>query len=405
MSLMGKIVVINNLMLSQTIYKILSLNTPNDEIIAKIKKLITDFLWDGKKPQIAYETLIKNYTDGGLRLVDFRRKDQALKMSWIIKSKTANNIWVKIASKLLPIQLPEIFECNIAHKDLKYLVLDDNWIITSVLKAWSKTCFSTPRSKEEILDQPLWLNSHIRKGNQLLNNEKMRKRGIFFVRDIFDEKNGVALPFEDINRSYGNVGNFIEYLACTQQIPPNWKKRLKITTCSQGLPQGHAEIARGIITSPGKISKRMYEHIVQATTNNYNHGRNVWQVELKMTWDKNEWQKIRVHALKIVTAVFQFKPLSKKLVTNVNRNRWNNEISPKCYYCQKEKETTIHLIWECQKVNSFWQGVIKWIEYVLRIKCKWNLCTIIINKTQGKNKLFEDTVILLAKQYIYATKC
>ena len=243
MSLMGKIVVINNLMLSQTIYKILSLNTPNDEIIAKIKKLITDFLWDRKKPQIAYETLIKNYADGGLRLVDFRRKDQALKMSWITKSKIVSNIWVKIASKLLPIQLPEIFECNIAHKDLKYLDLDDNWIITSVLKAWSKTCFSTPRSKEEILDQPLWLNSHIRKGNQLLNNEKMRKRGIFFVRDIFDEKSGVALPFEDVDRSYSNVGNFIEYLACTQQIPPNWKKRLKTTTCSQGLPQGHAEIA------------------------------------------------------------------------------------------------------------------------------------------------------------------
>ena len=132
----------------------------------------------------------------------------------------------------------------------------------------------------------------------------------------------------------------------------------------------------------------MYEHIVQATTNNYDHGRKAWQVELKMTWDENEWQKIRVHAFKIVTVVkygvFQFKLLSKKLVTNVNRNRWNNEISPKCYYCQKEKETTIHLIWECQKVNSFWQGVIKWIEYVLKIKCKWNLCTIIINKTQGK---------------------
>ena len=51
MSLAGKITIVNTLILSQTVYKILCINTPSKQIIQRIKKLITEFIWNGKEGQ------------------------------------------------------------------------------------------------------------------------------------------------------------------------------------------------------------------------------------------------------------------------------------------------------------------------------------------------------------------
>ena len=48
-TLIGRITVLNALIMSQTVYKILSLNSPNGTIASKIKKLVIDFIWEGKK--------------------------------------------------------------------------------------------------------------------------------------------------------------------------------------------------------------------------------------------------------------------------------------------------------------------------------------------------------------------
>ena len=73
--------------------------------------------------------------------------------------------------------------------------------------------------------------------------------------------------------------------------------------------------------------------------------------------------------------------------------------SQKCNFCQQVNETYRHLFIECQKVQLLW----KWFE------SKTNRCItdqdIIFNSIDPNPKLYQNTVILVTKHYIYQSKC
>ena len=162
-TLMGKITIVNSLVLSQTVYKAFSLNTPDKGTLNKIKQIITRFLWDGKKAKISYETLLRDYSLGGLKLQDFQAKNQSLKLSWVKKACTTENAWKYIANKLLPYKVLELFQCNLSAKDFQKLKsINKDWAISSVIEAWCDINYKEPCDQDEILRQTLWLNTHIR---------------------------------------------------------------------------------------------------------------------------------------------------------------------------------------------------------------------------------------------------
>ena len=73
--------------------------------------------------------------------------------------------------------------------------------------------------------------------------------------------------------------------------------------------------------------------------------------------------------------------------------------------CKNNKETILHIMWDCTVVQAFWKALTRWLEYTCKCKVQFNACIIILNKTQGKHREFIDMVILGAKQHIYACKC
>ena len=85
MKLSSKIYIINTKIISQVNYIATSIFVDNETII-KIKKLVLDFLWDGKPPKIKYNTIIGDHHEGGIKFVDIESKIKALKISWIKKS-------------------------------------------------------------------------------------------------------------------------------------------------------------------------------------------------------------------------------------------------------------------------------------------------------------------------------
>ncbi len=48
-----------------------------------MKQCIVDFIWDGGSSKIAYDVIIQQMQDGGLKLTDFGEKIKALKIIWV----------------------------------------------------------------------------------------------------------------------------------------------------------------------------------------------------------------------------------------------------------------------------------------------------------------------------------
>ena len=81
LTLMGKVTVIKNSALPKLIYVLTSLQNPSKQTIKGIKKLMYEFIWDGKPEKIKRDTLTKKYEYGGLKMIDIETFIESLKIT------------------------------------------------------------------------------------------------------------------------------------------------------------------------------------------------------------------------------------------------------------------------------------------------------------------------------------
>ena len=59
------------------------LPTPDENFFKEFSNILKDFLWDTGNTKIKMETLYKDLNEGGIKLLDLKTFDTALKMKWI----------------------------------------------------------------------------------------------------------------------------------------------------------------------------------------------------------------------------------------------------------------------------------------------------------------------------------
>lgn len=95
LTLFGKSCIVNTLALSRLTYVASILNSPENDFIKKIQRLIYNFIWD-KTERIKRNTLIGSALNGGLAVADIECEIKALKASWVSRLLKNKNILYKI---------------------------------------------------------------------------------------------------------------------------------------------------------------------------------------------------------------------------------------------------------------------------------------------------------------------
>ena len=80
---MGKITVNKTFALPKLIYPFTVLLDPQREVIQKLNSEVFSFIWDSKPDKIKRTTLYRDYTNGGLRMINLKYFLNALKASWL----------------------------------------------------------------------------------------------------------------------------------------------------------------------------------------------------------------------------------------------------------------------------------------------------------------------------------
>ena len=111
LTLMGKIAIFNSLAFSKIIF-VSYLTTVPDRIITKLEEIQNDFIWNGKKALVKYNTMVAEYADGGLKMLHIRAKFKSLKLAWVRRLCSENfHPWMIIPKKF--IKIDETFFPNI----------------------------------------------------------------------------------------------------------------------------------------------------------------------------------------------------------------------------------------------------------------------------------------------------
>ena len=151
MSLAGKIHITNALIGSLFVYKMQVLPAISAEIIAKITKMLTEFIWNGRKPKIRTEYLTLDKSQGGRKLVNIATRDKALKVEWMRRlhdETNADRMITVLAYYYINASIKNqlFWECNFCKDDCKqFEISSDFW--RSVVTAWAEVNLIHPKAK------------------------------------------------------------------------------------------------------------------------------------------------------------------------------------------------------------------------------------------------------------------
>ena len=62
-------------------------------VITEVRKIISNFIWDGGTPKIKYDVLIQDVSKGGLGLIDIEGKINAINLCWVPKLCYGTGNW------------------------------------------------------------------------------------------------------------------------------------------------------------------------------------------------------------------------------------------------------------------------------------------------------------------------
>ena len=216
LSLMGKVQVVNTLIASLFVYKMMVLPIIPDKIIKDMNSMIRDFIWNKGKSKIAYNILQLPKSEGGLGLVHLRRKELSLKATWpqILASEEeyANVVYGLMKCSVLR---SDIWRVSIAPDDVKLLKIRQQFW-SEVLHSWSQYNYYR---NTRIENQILWYNSQIRiRGSPFLWGDVYRS-GLKYVYQLFSD-----LDFKTEEQVWTEYGlSRLRYNSLKTAIPREWR--------------------------------------------------------------------------------------------------------------------------------------------------------------------------------------
>ena len=395
-TLMGKIVILNTLISSLFVYKMFVMNNLTKRQLKEIEGIFRNFLWNGKKAKIGLSTLMLAKEHGGLRLSDISARQDCFKISWIFRDNNeilGESMFQSITPELRHL----IWKCNLKAEDVRKM-LDTNLFWVQVLLAWCKINHGHPSGKSQILDEILWMNSHIVIQGKPFVWRSWLNKGIINVNDILDE--------------YGRIRNLETY-----ELP--W---LEINQMLASIPARWMEVLRGNewgsvkkclyddlngLTSSGSINRRVYNILIfnDKLVDKY---RVRWSEKEELFISREEYllefNRLPKHAKIIKYRDFQYRVLLCKIVTNADLNDWGMRDSDSCHFCSSQRETLKHLFYECTHVRPLLQWLIELCE-ICQIEIELTVKNFILSHINVSHYHIINFVCTYMKQFIYRKRC
>ena len=72
----------------------ISIPNPPDTILNSIKSSILSFIWDGHS-KIKFSTIVKDYSEGGFKMINLDAFIPALKLTWLQKIQSFKGNWIE----------------------------------------------------------------------------------------------------------------------------------------------------------------------------------------------------------------------------------------------------------------------------------------------------------------------
>ncbi len=365
LKLKGKVVVVNSLLLSKFVYVLNALDLP-EWVIKEMNQAVTNFLWDGKAVRIAHNTLIGEYKDGGLKLIDLNVKKRAIR--------------VKTVMKYLFDKIEYGWKCCFKYFLYKHGGCGENGLLMNlkeklmeripgfyreVLEAWggvvNKLLYDC-NTMDLVLSQPVMLNPKVSTDGKLLYHKDFYNAGLRQIKDFVYEVIPGFLPdqaiidcVQDFDEEVCKSTIVNMYNKLKTAVPVEWKQWIN----SEEVGTGCTDLPALYIEKNGKKTslkdckvKDFYWMFVEN--------------ELKRPTSETTWLRLfkDLEVCDIWISGFakynsrecediDFKIKHNRIFTNDVIHQINKNVRRECDVCENEAENLLHLFVNCEKLKDF----------------------------------------------------
>ena len=395
---LGKITAIKVLMIPAFNHLFFTLPNPGQPVIDYINSILFNFLW-GNKVKIKKNVVIKQYTEGGLKMVNLQAFIEALKLTWIRRLLNTDRKWQDFIK--LDLEVEKLVGCNTEYIKKKINKMKNNFWI-DVLKGFIKFNEKNIMDEETILKTPIFNNQNIQINGKDIYYDKWFQKGIRFINDLLNE-NGDFLKYEECSEILGIQTNYLQYSGTVQSIKAYLRFRNITLTHKSQSPFIPSHIFPLIKNKQG--ARVMYD--VLNMNNEIPTGKQTWNNAYN--FQEKDWKNIYMYPFKTTQYSqlrwFQIRINHNILVTNKLLKHMKIIEDSSCTFCTNEDETTVHLLWSCNKTQEFLKLILTWFEnYNIHFNLSEKLFLFGIDKDQKLTNTLHF-FLLYAKYYIYCSRC
>ena len=250
LSLFGKVLIVNSLIMSLFVYKFSVLPFIMDLYVKKLYALIKDFIWGGI-PKISMKVIYSLKKDDGAGLIDTCKKDITMKLQWVSIQNQQGDIQEIADFSLENVIGQRIWQLTLRENHHKKIFQKRNFWV-ELHRKWCKISYHIPKNAAEARSQVLWWNSNICIENTPILYPTWVQKGIFLVGDLCDV-NGQLLSLLKFRNKFDFYVQPLEYYGVISAIPKSWK-----VTSNDSKP--YIGMYERILKVP-KVSKFIYKEL------------------------------------------------------------------------------------------------------------------------------------------------
>ena len=399
LTLMGKVLVVNSLVASRYVHVMTCVNSPPELFYTKHDEMVRNFLWRGKRDKIPFKLLLSGKECGGLKLVNLKIRNSALKISWLFKTNVfARNIKESIA----PMELGHDFwDCQLNSKHVKLFLPDWTPVFwKQVTEEWfAFTWGFDEEDPNRIRSQVLWCNSNILVENRPLYWKQPMLRGLVRLSDLFIDN--VWKSAQTLENEFDL--NWWQYNILRNAIPQHWIRTMKSSTLQN--PPFYSEYDN--LSKTTHVPRKVYNMLVGNNLDPLRHLVEKWNKHIKITQDEliDAFKRLYIVTNTSKYRDFQYRNLCCALPTNDRLYYWKKVPSQICERCGTAKQTYLHFFFYCKTANKIWSKLKRFlVKGIGEEGIRFSVKMIILGKVMQQTNHLANFIVLITMQCIYATK-
>ena len=263
---------------------------------------------------------------------------------------------------------------------------------------WHSYNYKEPQSKRTVLLEHIWFNSSIKVNGEVFKEGVTSE--LQTMQQIF--VNGEPLSHNEVCRKYNCEISWFRYHALVSSIPQFWKYCLRTENLIDNSVHKYQ-----YIKDCAKISAWVYKDLIAIDQVLYKIAA-IWHRKIGCTKNINNirryFKAIKVLSTRTKLRNFQFRLLHNKVFCNNILVHWRKSESNICNLCHVGKQTIIHLMFECDKVNAIWMRLQDTL-WSAGIICNFDAQNVLFCEVHESVNHIANTITLICKQFIYRYKC